>query len=177
MAIPTTNPEVPQGIGIPPFRSCAPRRRHPHRLQHPRRVRYPTNRFLPLLLPGPEWRSMPPVGRLYRPAWAETYTVNVADNGDVGASAEVFINFGGALDQTDQVTPSGGFNCTVSRGDKGINATVHCTAQQLSPKTTTPIVVHGRGMSPGAGQLVMTVNSDPGVQFDNKTQQLNVKIT
>ncbi|MCW2663829.1 MAG: hypothetical protein JWP83_4981 [Mycobacterium sp.] len=106
-----------------------------------------------------------------------TYTVNVADNGDVGASAEVFINFGGALDQTDQVTPSGGFNCTVSRGDKGVNATVHCTAQQLSPKTTTPIVVHGRGMSPGAGQLVMTVNSDPGVQFDNKTQQLNVKIT
>ncbi len=108
---------------------------------------------------------------------AGTYTVNVANNGGAGASAEVFITFAGKLDQTDAITPSGGFDCDVRRGDPGVNATVRCTVQQVPPKTPLSIVVHGRGMTSGAGQLVAIINSDPGVQFDNKTQQLNTSIT
>jgi hypothetical protein len=99
-----------------------------------------------------------------------TYTVSVANNGDAGASAEVFVNFAGRLDQTDPVTPSDGFDSTVRRADPGVNATVRCPVQQLAPHTTPSIVVHGRGISAGPGQLVTLVNSDPGVGFDNKTQ-------
>jgi len=87
------------------------------------------------------------------------------------------LNFAGSLDQTDPVTASDCFDCTVRHGDPGVNATVRCTVQQLAPHTTTSIVVHGRGISAGPGQLVTLVNSDPGVGFDTKTQQLDVTIT
>ena len=106
-----------------------------------------------------------------------TYTVNVANTGGADASAEVFINFFGTLDQTNQVLPSAGFNCEVRRGDAGVNATVRCTIPKLPPKAPASIVVQARGLKPGPGKLLATVNSDPGVGFDNKTQQLNVTIT
>ena len=92
-----------------------------------------------------------------------TYNVSATNDGDVSAPAEVFIIFAGKLDQTDQVTASGGLDCEV-RQDAGINAAVRCTTPQLRAKTGYNIVVQGRGSAPGAGQLVARINVDQSVQ-------------
>jgi hypothetical protein len=91
-----------------------------------------------------------------------TYNVSATNDGDVSAPAEVFIIFGGKLDQTNQVTASGGLDCEV-RHDAGINAAVRCTTPQLQGKTGYNIVVQGRGSEPGAGQLVARINGDQSV--------------
>jgi hypothetical protein len=91
-----------------------------------------------------------------------TYNVSATNDGDVGAPAEIFIIFAGQLDQTDQVTASGGLDCEV-RHDAGINAAVRCTTPQLLAKMRYDIVVQGRGSAPGAGQLVAKINGDPSV--------------
>jgi hypothetical protein len=106
-----------------------------------------------------------------------TYTVSLSNSGDTGAPVELYVSFGGQLQQTGQVTPSGGVNCDVINNAGGTSA-VHCTAQQLPSKATANIVVQGRGSAPGAGHLTATINSsDAGAQFVQKSQQLNVSIT
>jgi hypothetical protein len=106
-----------------------------------------------------------------------TYTVNLSNSGDTGAPVELYVSFGGQLQQTGQVTPSGGFNCDVINNAGGTTA-IHCTTQQLQSKATASIVVQGRGSAPGAGHLTVTINSsDPGAQFVQKSQGLNVSIT
>jgi hypothetical protein len=105
-----------------------------------------------------------------------TYTVNVSNPGDVSAPVELFISFNGQLQQAG-FTPSGGFNCDV-RNYAGGSSSVHCTVGQFQSKATANIVVQGRGSAPGAGHLTATINSsDPGAQFVQKSQQLNVTIT
>jgi hypothetical protein len=105
-----------------------------------------------------------------------TYTVNVSNPGDVSAPVELFISFNGQLQQAG-FTPSGGFNCDV-RNYAGGSSSVHCTVGQFQSKATANIVVQGRGSAPGSGQLVANINSsDPGAQFVQKSQQLNVTIT
>lgn len=91
-----------------------------------------------------------------------TYNVAATNDGDVSAPAEVFIIFAGKLDQTDQVTASGGLDCEI-RHDAGINAAVRCTTPQLPPKTGFSIAVQGRGSAPGTGQLVAKINGDPSL--------------
>jgi hypothetical protein len=106
-----------------------------------------------------------------------TYTASLSNSGDVGALVELYISFGGQLQQTGQVIPSGGFNCDVIDNAGGTSA-VHCSAQQLPSKATTNIVVQGRGSAPGAGHLTVNINSsDPAAQFVQKSQGLNVSIT
>jgi hypothetical protein len=106
-----------------------------------------------------------------------TYTVNLSNSGDTGAPVELYVSFGGQLQQTGQVTLSGGFNCEVINNAGGTSA-VHCTAQQLQSKATANIVVQGRGSAPGAGHLTVNINSSaPGAQFVQKSQGLNVSIT
>jgi hypothetical protein len=106
-----------------------------------------------------------------------TYTVSVSNPGDLSAPVELFISFNGKLQQTGQPTPSGGFDCTVSNYAGGTTA-VHCTAPQFQSKATANITVQGQGSAPGAGQLVVNINSsDPAAQFIQKSQQLNVTIT
>ena len=105
-----------------------------------------------------------------------TYTASVSNSGDVSAPVELFISFNGQLQQTG-FTPSGGFNCEV-RNYAGGSSSVHCTVGQFQSKATANIVVQGRGAASGAGQLVVNINSsDPGAQFVQKSQQLNVTIT
>jgi hypothetical protein len=106
-----------------------------------------------------------------------TYTATVTNPGDLSAPVELYVSFGGNLQQTGQVTPSGGFNCDVINNAGGTTA-VHCTAPQLPSKATETIVVQGRGSAPGAGHLTVNINSsDPAAQFVQKSQQLNVSIT
>jgi hypothetical protein len=106
-----------------------------------------------------------------------TYTVNLSNSGDVSAPVELYVSFGGQLQQTGQVTPSGGFNCDVINNAGGTTS-VHCTAPQFQSKATANIVVQGRGSAPGAGHLTGTISSsDPGAQFVQKSQGLNVSIT
>ena len=106
-----------------------------------------------------------------------TYTVSVSNSGDVSAPVELFISFNGKLQQTGQVTASGGFDCAVSNYAGGTTA-VHCTVPQFQSKATANIMVQGQGSAPGAGQLVVNINSSaPGAQFVQKSQQLNVTIT
>ena len=106
-----------------------------------------------------------------------TYTANVSNPGDLSAPIELYVSFGGNLQQSGQVTPSGGFNCDVINNAGGTTA-VHCTAPQLPSKATETIVVQGRGSAPGAGHLTVNINSsDPAAQFIQKSQQLNVTIT
>jgi hypothetical protein len=106
-----------------------------------------------------------------------TYTVSVSNSGDVSAPVELFISFNGKLQQTGQATPSGGFDCTVSNYAGGTTS-VHCTVPQFQSKATANITVQGQGSAPGAGQLVVNINSSaPGAQFVQKSQQLNVTIT
>jgi hypothetical protein len=106
-----------------------------------------------------------------------TYTVSVSNPGDVSAPVELFISFNGNLQLTGQPAPSGGFNCEVINNAGGTTA-VHCTVGQFGSKATANITVQGRGSAPGAGQLVVTINSsDPAAQFVQKSQQLNVSIT
>jgi hypothetical protein len=106
-----------------------------------------------------------------------TYTVSVSNPGDVSAPVELFISFNGNLHQTGQVTPSGGFDCTVNNYAGGTSS-VHCTVGQFGSKATANITVQGQGSAPGAGQLVVNINSsDPAAQFVQKSQQLNVSIT
>jgi hypothetical protein len=83
--------------------------------------------------------------------------VTVSNPGDASAPVELFISFNGKLQQTGQATPSD---------------------RQFQSKGTANITVQGQGSAPGAGQLVVNINSsDPGVQFVQKSQQLNVAIT
>jgi hypothetical protein len=106
-----------------------------------------------------------------------TYTVNVSNSGDVGAPVELYVSYSGNLQQTGQVTPSGGFNCDVLNYAGGTSS-VHCTVGQFGPKATETIVVQGRGSAPGAGGLGVNINSsDPAAQFVQKSQKLNVTIT
>jgi hypothetical protein len=106
-----------------------------------------------------------------------TYTASLSNSGDVSALVELYISFGGQLQQTGQVIPSGGLNCDVINNAGGTSA-VHCSAQQLPSKATTNIVVQGRGSAPGAGHLTVNINSsDPAAQFVQKSQGLNVSIT
>jgi hypothetical protein len=106
-----------------------------------------------------------------------TYTVNLSNPGDTGAPVELYASFGGQLQQTGQVTPSGGFNCEVINNAGGTTS-VHCTVPQFQSKATAQIVVQGRGSAPGAGHLTATINSsDPAAQFVQKSQKLNVSIT
>jgi hypothetical protein len=87
------------------------------------------------------------------------------------------MSFGGRLQQTGQVTPSGGYNCDVINNAGGTTA-VHCTVPQFQSKATATIVVQGRGSAPGAGHVTVNINSsDPGAQFVQKSQQLQVSIT
>ncbi|MFY9918506.1 MAG: hypothetical protein WAL26_08930 [Mycobacterium sp.] len=102
-----------------------------------------------------------------------TYTVNIGNAGDASAPVELFISFNVPLQQTNQVAPSDGFNCEVLN-----SSAVHCSIPQFLSKAQTSIVVQGRGSTPGTGQLVVNINSsDPGAQFIQKSQQLNVGIT
>jgi hypothetical protein len=106
-----------------------------------------------------------------------TYNVILSNSGDTGAPVELYVSFGGQLKQTGQVIPSGGYNCDVINNAGGTTA-VHCTAQPLQSKATATIVVQGRGSAPGAGHLTVNINSsDPGAQFVQKSQGLNVSIT
>ena len=106
-----------------------------------------------------------------------SYTTNVTNPGDLSAPVELYVSFGGNLQQTGPVTPSGGFNCDVINNAGGTTA-VHCTAPQLPSKATETIVVQGRGSAPGAGHLTVNINSsDPTAQFVQKSQGLNVTIT
>jgi hypothetical protein len=106
-----------------------------------------------------------------------TYTVSLSNSGDTGAPVELYVSYGGQLQQTGQVTPSGGFNCDVVNYAGGTSA-VHCTVPQFQSKATANIVVQGRGSAPGAGHLTATINSsDPGAQFVQKSQPLNISIT
>jgi hypothetical protein len=106
-----------------------------------------------------------------------TYTVNVSNPGDVSAPVELYASFNGKLQQTGQVSPSGGFNCDVQNYAGGTSS-VHCTVGQFQPKATAAIVVQGRGSAPGAGGLDVNINSsDPAAQFVQKSQKLNVTIT
>jgi hypothetical protein len=106
-----------------------------------------------------------------------TYTVNVSNPGDAGAPVELFVSFNGNLQQTGQPTSSGGFNCEVNNYAGGTSS-VHCTDPQFGAKATASITMQGRGSAPGAGQLVVNINSsDPAAQFVQKSQQVNVSIT
>jgi hypothetical protein len=106
-----------------------------------------------------------------------TYTVTVSNPGDLSAPVELFISFNGNLRQTGQPAPSGGFDCTVNNYAGGTTS-VHCTVAQFQSKATANIAAQGQGSAPGAGQLVVTINSsDPAAQFVQKSQQLNVSIT
>jgi len=106
-----------------------------------------------------------------------TYTVNVSNPGDVSAPVELYASFNGKLQQTGQVSPSGGFNCDV-RNYAGGTSSVHCTVGQFGSKATATIVVQGRGSAPGAGGLDVNINSsDPAAQFVQKSQKLTVTIT
>ena len=105
------------------------------------------------------------------------YNVTVSNPGDVSAPVELFISSNGRLRQTGQVTPSGGFDCTVNNYAGGTSS-VHCTVGQFGSKATANIAVQGQGSAPGLGQLVVNINSsDPAAQFVQKSQQLNVSIT
>jgi hypothetical protein len=105
------------------------------------------------------------------------YTVNLSNSGDTGAPVELYVSFGGNLQQSGQVTPSGGVNCEVINNAGGTTS-VHCTVPQFQSKATANIVVQGRGSAPGAGHLTVNINSsDPGAQFVQKSQGLNVSIT
>jgi hypothetical protein len=106
-----------------------------------------------------------------------TYTVSLSNSGELSVPVELFVSFGGQLQQSGQVTPPGGFNCDVINNAGGTSA-VHCTTPQLQSKATESIVVQGRGSAPGAGHLTVNINSsDPGAQFVQKSQGLNVTIT
>jgi hypothetical protein len=108
-----------------------------------------------------------------------TYTVSVSNSGDVSAPVELFISFNGNLQQVGQPAASGGFDCTVNNYAGGTKS-VHCTVGQFGSKATANITVQGQGQgsAPGAGQLVVNINSsDPAAQFVQKSQQLNVTIT
>lgn len=106
-----------------------------------------------------------------------TYTVTVSNPGDLSAPVELFVSFNGNLQQTGQPTSSGGFDCTVNNYSGGTTS-VHCSVPQFQSKATASITVQGRGSAPGAGQLVVNINStDPAAQFVQKSQQLNVSIT
>lgn len=106
-----------------------------------------------------------------------TYTVNISNPGDLGAPVELFISFNGNLRQTGEPNSSGGFDCTVNSYAGGTTS-VHCTVGQFGSKATASITVQGQGSAPGTGQLVANINSsDPGAQFVQKSQQLNVTIT
>jgi hypothetical protein len=106
-----------------------------------------------------------------------TYTVNLSNSGDVSAPVELYVSYSGNLQQTGQVTPSGGFNCDVQNYPGGTSS-VHCTVGQFGSKATTTIAVQGRGSAPGAGGLDVNINSsDLGAQFVQKSQKLNVSIT
>jgi len=105
------------------------------------------------------------------------YTVILSNPGDAGAPVELYVSFGGQLQLTGQVTPSGGVSCDVINNAGGTTA-VRCTTQQLPSKATASIVVQGRGTAPGAGTLNVTINSsDPAAQVIQKSQKLNVSIT
>lgn len=104
-----------------------------------------------------------------------TYTVSVSNSGDVSAPVELYVSYGGNLQQSGQVTPAGGFNCEVINNAGGTSA-VHCTNPQFQSKATANIVVQGRGSAPGAGNLTVNINS-AGAQFVQKSQTLNVSIT
>ncbi len=106
-----------------------------------------------------------------------SYTVSLSNSGDTGAPVELYVSFGGQLQQSGQVTAADGFSCDVINNAGGTTA-VHCTAQQLPSKATTNIVVQGRGSASGPGHLTATINSsDPAAQVVQKSQQLNVSIT
>ena len=106
-----------------------------------------------------------------------TYNVSVSNSGDVSAPVELFISFNGKLQQTGQPGSSGGFDCTVNNYSGGTSS-VHCTVGQFGSKATANITVQGQGSAPGAGQVVVNINSsDPAAQFVQKSQQLNVTIT
>ena len=106
-----------------------------------------------------------------------TYSVTVSNPGDLSAPVELFISFNGNLRQTGQPDSSGGFDCTVNNYAGGTSS-VHCTVGQFGSKATANITVQGQGSAPGAGQLVVNINSsDPAAQFVQKSQQLNIAIT
>lgn len=112
-----------------------------------------------------------------RAGQGSAYTVILSNPGDAAAPVELYVSFGGQLQQTGQVTPSGGVNCDVVNNAGGSTA-VHCTGQQLQSKATASIVLQGRGAAPGAGHLTGTISSsDPAAQFVQKSQKLNVSIT
>jgi hypothetical protein len=105
------------------------------------------------------------------------YTVTVSNPGDLSAPVELFISFNGNLRQTGQPASSGGFDCTVNNYAGGTSS-VHCTVGQFGSKATATFTVQGQGSAPGAGQLVVNINSsDPAAQFVQKSQQLDVSIT
>lgn len=105
-----------------------------------------------------------------------TFTVTVANKGDVDAPGDLYISYGGKLEQMGQIAPSGSFQCEVINNAGGSTA-VHCTVTNIPPHTSPTIQVQGRGMTPGPGHLTATINSDPAVQIVQKSQQLNVSIT
>ena len=106
-----------------------------------------------------------------------TYTANLSNPGDASAPVELFISFNGNLQQTGEVSAPDGFDCTVINYAGG-TAAAHCTIPQFQSKATANITVQGHGSAPGAGQLVVNINSsDPAAQFVQKSQQLNVTIT
>jgi hypothetical protein len=106
-----------------------------------------------------------------------TYTVSLSNSGDVSAPVELYVSFGGQLQLAGQAGASSGFDCTV-QDYAGGTSSVHCTTAQLQSKATATITVQGRGSSPGAGHVNANINSaDPGAQFVQKSQQVNVSIT
>lgn len=106
-----------------------------------------------------------------------TYNVNISNPGEVGAPVELYVSYNGNLQQTGQVTTAGGFICDVQNYPGGTSS-VHCTVGQFGSKATATIAVQGRGSAPGAGGLDVNINSsDPGAEFVQKSQKLNVSIT
>ena len=112
------------------------------------------------------------------PGLSGTFAVTIRNDGNRAGPLELFLIFGGTLDQAGQIRAGAGLACEI-RHDAGINAALRCAGGRLEPKEETTIIVQGRGQSAGAGMLVATINpsqSLPEHDYGNNFKQLNVTI-
>ncbi len=115
---------------------------------------------------------------IIRAGVSATYAVTVRNDGSATAPLEFFIIFAGAFDQTGQIRPQGGLECSLGE-DVGINAVIRCTAPQLPPGAALSVLFQGRGLAPGTGDFVVTI--DPGgTVFDsfrgNNFMQFSIRV-
>jgi hypothetical protein len=75
-----------------------------------------------------------------------TYTASLSNSGDVSALVELYISFGGQLQQTGQVIPSGGFNCGCHQQCRG-----HLSGALQRPATSVEGDNEHRGAGAGVG--------------------------